>query len=88
VARSGALELTAIPWADVARFPVSPETIRTLRYMQDIESHAIIHLRSRLATRAVDDPEVATFLTCWLSGSLDGPFVEVSHRSKGESTRR
>ena len=34
--------------------------------MQDIESHTIIYLRALLATRAVDDPEVATFLACWL----------------------
>jgi hypothetical protein len=34
--------------------------------MQDIESHTIIYLRALLATRAIDDPEVATFLACWL----------------------
>jgi hypothetical protein len=66
VARSGALDLDAIPWAEVARYDVPPEAVRTLRYMQDIESHTIIYLRSLLATRAVDDPEVATFLACWL----------------------
>jgi hypothetical protein len=66
VARSGALDLGAIPWGDVAKYPVSPATVRTLTFMQDIESHTIIYLRSLLATRAVDDPEVATFLACWL----------------------
>jgi hypothetical protein len=34
--------------------------------MQDIESHTIIYLRALLATRAIDDPEVATFLACWV----------------------
>jgi hypothetical protein len=66
VARSGALDLDAIAWSDVAKYPVSAATVRTLSYMQDIESHTIIYLRSLLATRAVDDPEVATFLACWL----------------------
>jgi hypothetical protein len=66
VARSGALDLDAIPWADVANHDVPPEAVRTLTYMQDIESHTIIYLRSLLATRAVDDPEVSTFLACWL----------------------
>jgi hypothetical protein len=66
VARSGGLDLSAFAWADVPRHPVSPETIRTLRYMQDIESHTIIYLRELLATRAVDEPDVATFLACWL----------------------
>ena len=28
--------------------------------------HTIIYLRSLLATRAVDDPDVATFLACWV----------------------
>jgi Fatty acid desaturase len=66
VARSGGLDLDAFAWADVPRYPVSPETIRTLRYMQDVESHTIIYLRELLATRAVDEPDVATFLACWL----------------------
>ena len=33
--------------------------------MQDIESHTIVYLRTLLSTRAMDDPEVATFLACW-----------------------
>ena len=66
VARSGALDLDAIAWDEVPRHPLPPKAVRTLRYMQDIESHTIIYLRSLLATRAVDDPEVATFLACWL----------------------
>jgi hypothetical protein len=66
VARAGALDLSVIPWADVPRHPVPPEAIRTLAYMQDIESHTIVYLRALLSTRAIDDPEVATFLACWL----------------------
>ena len=66
VARSGALDLDAIAWDEVPRHPLPPQAARTLRYMQDIESHTIIYLRSLLATRAVDDPDVATFLACWL----------------------
>jgi len=66
VERSRAVDLSAIDWALVPRHPVPPETIRTLRFMQDIESHTIIYLRSLLATRAIDDPEVATFLACWV----------------------
>lgn len=66
VARSGALDLEAIPWAEVPTHPLPPEAVRTLRYMQDIESHTIIYVRKLLATRAIDDPEIATFLACWL----------------------
>src|SRR5215468_12292479 len=66
LARTSALDLSGIDWADVPRHPVSPEAIRTLRYMQDIESHTIVYLRSLLATRAIDDPDVARFLACWV----------------------
>src|SRR5262245_27400692 len=66
VARSGAVEMSAIHWEDVRRHPLPVEAVRTLRYMQDIESHTIVYLRLLLATRAIDDPEVATFLACWL----------------------
>ncbi|HYE90537.1 MAG TPA: hypothetical protein VEA38_05930 [Terriglobales bacterium] len=66
VGRSRAVDLSAIPWDDVPRYPVPVEALRTLRYMQDIESHTIIYLRALLATRAIDDEEVATFLACWL----------------------
>ena len=66
VARSGAIELEAVDWDEVPRHPIPPPAVRTLHYMQDIESHTIVYLRSLLATRAIDDPEVATFLACWL----------------------
>src|SRR6266567_1860412 len=66
VARSKAVDLSVVAWSDVVRHPMPPEAIRALRYMQDIESHTIIYLRSLLATRAIDDPAVATFLACWL----------------------
>jgi len=66
LARSGALDLSAIDWADVPRHPLPQEAVRTLSYMQDIESHTIIYLRALLDTRAIDDPEVSTFLACWL----------------------
>ena len=66
VARSGPLDLSAFDWAAVPRYPLPAAAVRTLRYMQDIESHTIVYLRALLATRAIDDPEVATFLACWL----------------------
>ena len=66
ISRSRALDLAAIPWDQVPKHPLSQETVRALRYMQDIESHTIIYLRALLDTRAIDDPEVATFLACWL----------------------
>ena len=66
ISRSGAVDLSAIAWEQVPQHPLPQEAVRTLRYMQDIESHTIIYLRSLLDTRAIDDPEVATFLACWI----------------------
>jgi rubrerythrin len=63
--RSRALDLAGIPFDDVARHPLPTDARRTLRYMQDIESHTIVYLRTLLATPALDDPEVAAFLACW-----------------------
>jgi hypothetical protein len=64
--RSRAVDLRGIDWDAVPRYPLSPAAVRTLRYMQDIESHTVIYLRTLLSTRAVDEPEIATFLACWL----------------------
>jgi hypothetical protein len=66
VGRSRAVDLAAIDWAAVPRHPMPPEALRTMRFMPDIESHTIGYLRSLLATRAIDDPDVATFLACWI----------------------
>jgi hypothetical protein len=66
VRRSRALDLRGIDWDAVPRHPLPDEAVRTLRYMQDIESHTIIYLRTLLSTRAVDDPDVAAFLACWV----------------------
>jgi hypothetical protein len=66
VSRSRAIDLKSVAWDRVPEHPLPQEAIRTLRYMQDIESHTIIYLRTLLDTRAIDDPEVATFLACWL----------------------
>ena len=66
VGRSRALDLDGIRWDDVRRHPIDAETVRALRYMQDIESHTIVYERELARTRAIDDPEVATFLACWL----------------------
>jgi hypothetical protein len=66
VARSRALDVHDLAWDDVRRQPLSADGVRTLRYMQDIESHTIVYERELARTRAIDDPEVATFLACWL----------------------
>src|SRR5215469_48802 len=65
-ARSRALDLSGINFTRVREHPLPPEAVRTLRYMQDIESHTIVYLRQLLGTRVIDEPEVVTFLSCWI----------------------
>lgn len=48
-----------------ARRRLPPEALRALAYMSDTESHTIVYLRELLSTRAIDDPEMATFFACW-----------------------
>jgi hypothetical protein len=45
--------------------PLSPEALRCLRYMHDVENHTVCYLRDLLVTRAHRDPEITTFLTLW-----------------------
>jgi len=66
VQRSRALDLDGVRWEEISRHPLDAATVRALRYMQDIESHTIVYERELARTRALDEPEVATFLACWL----------------------
>src|SRR6266511_3835342 len=45
--------------------PLSPEALRCLRSMSDIESHTVCYLRDLLVTPSHADPTVTTFLTMW-----------------------
>src|SRR2546426_11387481 len=66
VVRSGALALTGIDWTEVPRHPLPEPAIRTLLYMQDIESHTIVYLRSLFFFNDTATTEIYTFLACWL----------------------
>ena len=65
VSRSSVFDPDVVDWDAVARQPLPPGALRTLRYMQDVEGHTIVYLRELLATRAVDDPEIAGFFATW-----------------------
>jgi hypothetical protein len=45
--------------------PLSPETLRCLRFMHDVESHTVCYLRDLLVTPSHADPRVTEFLTMW-----------------------
>jgi hypothetical protein len=59
------LDLEGIDFEAVPRYPLSPEEIRILTYMMDIETHTIIYLRDLLTTPAAYDPEITAFLSLW-----------------------
>ena len=64
---------TAAPvrWDDLdleaafAAQPLSPEALRCLRYMCDVESYTVCYLRDLLLTPSHTDPVITTFLTMW-----------------------
>lgn len=62
---SAKVDTSRVDWADVANHPVTPDEIRALSYMMDIESHTVVFLRDLLTSRAIIDPEVTAFLACW-----------------------
>ncbi len=45
--------------------PLPPETLRSLRYMCDVEYHTICYLRDMLVTPSHRDPGVTAFMTMW-----------------------
>lgn len=51
-------------YASAARFPVTRQELGCQVYVLDVESHTIVYLRELLNTCAIDDPEIAAFLSC------------------------
>jgi rubrerythrin len=54
-----------IDFSAFERRPLDEGSLRTIRYMHDIESHTVCYLRDLLMTRSHADPRVTTFLTMW-----------------------
>lgn len=60
----------AVNWQDLdfdsfADRPLDVETLRTLRYMCDVEYHTTCYLRDLLITPSRREPEAAGFMTMW-----------------------
>lgn len=62
---SARVDLSHIHWDDINKYPLSEREARTLTYMMDVESHTAVFLRDLLATRAVLEPDITAFLSCW-----------------------
>jgi hypothetical protein len=59
------VQIDDIDFSEFGRRPLSPQTLRALRFMHDVESHTVCYLRDLLLTHAHEDPRVTTFLTMW-----------------------
>ena len=62
---SAKLETDDIDFSSFREQPLSPDALRCLRYMHDVENHTVCYLRDILVTRAHRDPDVTSFLTMW-----------------------
>lgn len=58
------VDLTGVDYASARRFPVTRHEFGCQVYVMDVESHTIVYLRELLNTCAIDDPEIAAFLSC------------------------
>jgi hypothetical protein len=64
--RAGRLDLDGIDFDDFRLNPLAPDDLRTLRYMHDVEHHTVCYLRDLLLTPAHQEPEITSFLSCWV----------------------
>ena len=64
--RAGRLNLEGINFDDFRDDPLPEAALRSLRYMPDIEHHTVGYPRNLLLTPAHQDPEITSFLSCWV----------------------
>jgi hypothetical protein len=64
--RAGRLNLEGIDFDDFKDQPLPDAALRSLRYMHDVEHHTVCSLRDLLLTPAHQDPEITSFLSCWV----------------------
>jgi hypothetical protein len=60
----------AVQWDDLdfdafRTDPLPPDSLRTLRYMTDVEYHTVCYTRDLLTTPSHSEPEMGAFLTMW-----------------------
>lgn len=68
---SKAVDTSDLDWDYIRRVGVTDDEARALRYMADVESHTIIYLRDLLSGHTARDPEITSFLSCWVYEELN-----------------
>ncbi len=69
-ARAGRLDTEDIDIDAFRDHPLSPDALRCLRYLHDVEHNTVCYLRDLLLTPAHRDPEITSFLACWVFEEL------------------
>ncbi len=64
------IDLSSVAWERVPEHPLDGVEARCLTYMMDIESHTVVYLPDLLATRAILEPDVTTFVLLGLGGTV------------------
>jgi hypothetical protein len=68
--RAGRLDTNGIDFAAFGERPLTPEALRCLEYMHDVELHTVCYLRDLLQSRAHREPDITSFLACWVFEEL------------------
>ena len=59
------VDLSEFDLSRAREYALTPDEIRCLQYMMDVESSTIVYLRAVLRTSIIDNPENVAFLSCW-----------------------
>ena len=59
------VETRDLDFSRVRDYPLTPEEVRCLSYMMDVEAHTVMYFKALLRTCAARDPEVLAFMSCW-----------------------
>lgn len=64
---SGKVDLSDIDWAEVPKYPMTPEALRTLRYFMTTEGSTFFYVKALMKTKAaILEPDLAPFLCVWM----------------------
>lgn len=64
---SGKVDLSDIDWAEVPKYPMTPEALRTLRYFMQTEGSTFFYVKALMKTKAaILEPDLAPFLCVWM----------------------
>jgi len=66
MSRSQPIDLTGIEWDAIRDYPLAPDILKIVTYMQDVESHTVVFPGTIFSRRALEDAYVGPFLICWL----------------------